>query len=357
MTPSSLDDVTAPIDHPALGRRSASGAMPESVQPMLAAEAPEPFDSTEHVFELMWGGIRAKAHIREGVLRLRARNGRDLTPYFPELVAMPDSVLAQEAILDGEIIAVDAQGQPAFELLRPRLQLMADAFGNTKDAFAALPAEFKAKRIAGQLMYQASDALWLDGRSLIDRPLWQRKNRLHEVIKPGPEFAAVDFVDDEGVAFYEAVLERKLEGIVAKQKASIYTPGLKSTSWLQIRALRSGDFVVGAYTIGGARRRGEPFSQLLLGGFTENRFEYVGAVSGGLSDREAGDLIARLEPLHAEESPFHDPPPVQRLVYWTRPEAVCHVRFSEWSRDGHLRFPIFSALRPDLDATDCQLDD
>jgi bifunctional non-homologous end joining protein LigD len=356
MTPSSLDDVTAPIDHPALGRRSASGSMPDSIQPMLAAEAPEPFDSAEHVFELMWGGIRAMAHIRDGVVRLRARNGRDLTPYFPELVAMPDAVLAEEAILDGDVIAVDPQGQPAFELLRPRLQLMADAFGGRKDAFAALSAEFKAKRIAGQLIYQASDALWLDGRSLIDRPLWQRKNRLHEVIKPGPEFAAVDFVDDEGVAFYEAVLERKLEGIVAKQKASVYTPGLKSTSWLQIRALRSGDFVVGGYTIGGARRRGEPFSQLLLGGYVEGRFEYVGAVSGGLSDREAKDLMARLEPLYAEESPFHDPPPIPRLIYWTRPESVCRVRFSEWSRDGHLRFPIFSALRPDLNAADCQLD-
>src|ERR1700674_1342074 len=217
MPPSSLDDVTPPIDHPALGRRSASGNMPDSVQPMLATEASEPFDSIEHVFELMWGGIRAMAHIRDGVVRLRARNGRDLTPYFPELIGLPDTVLAQEAILDGEIIAVDAQGQPAFELLRPRLQLMADAFGGRRDALAALPAEFKAKRIAGQLMYQASDALWLDGRSLIDRPLWQRKNRLHEIIKPGPEFAAVDFVNDEGVAFYEAVLERKLEGIVAKQ--------------------------------------------------------------------------------------------------------------------------------------------
>lgn len=356
MTPSSLDDVTAPIDHPALGSRSATGRMPESVQPMLAAEAPEAFDSTEHVFELMWGGIRAMAYIRDGVVRLRARNGRDLTPYFPELIAMPDAVLAPEAILDGEIIAVDAQGQPAFELLRPRLQLMADALDGVGDAFAELLPEFKVKKVAGQLMYQAIDALWLDGRSLIERPLWQRKNRLHDVVRPGPEFAAVDFVDDEGVAFYDAVLERKLEGIVAKRKASVYTPGLKSESWLQIRALRSGDFVVGGYTIGSQRRRGEPFSQLLLGGYDDGRFEYVGAVSGGLSDHEAHDVIACLEPLHAEQSPFHDAPPIQRLIYWTRPEAVCHVRFSEWARDGHLRFPIFSALRPDLNALDCQLD-
>jgi bifunctional non-homologous end joining protein LigD len=355
MTPSSLDDVPAPIDHPALGRRSESGRMPDIIQPMLAAEGTEPFDSPDHIFELMWGGVRAVAYVRDGVVRLRARNGRDLTPYFPELIAIPDAIGAADAILDGEIIAVDAQGEPAFELLRPRLRAMADAERGVRDSFTDLPVEFKIKRVAAQVMYQAFDVLWLDGRSLIERPLWQRKNRLHDVIKAGPEFAAVDFVDDEGVAFFEAVQERKLEGVVAKQKASLYTPGHRSKSWLQIRALRSGDFVIGGYTIGGARRRGEPFSQLLLGGYDEGRFEYVGAVSGGLSDVEARELIARLEPLHEDESPFHDPPPIPRLIYWTRPEAVCRVRFSEWSRDGHLRFPIFSALRPDLAAADCLL--
>lgn len=356
MTHSSLDDVTTPIDHPALGRSSGSGRMPEAIQPMLAAEAPEPFDSPEHIFELMWSGVRTMAYVRDGVARLRARNGVDLTPYFPELVALPGGVRANDAILDGEIIAIDGQGQPALELLRPRLQAVADAVGGRRDSLASLPAEFTIKRVAGQLMYQAFDVLWLDGHSLIEQPLWQRKNRLHNVISAGPEFAAVDFVDDEGVAFFDAVVDRKLEGVVAKQKASVYTPGRRSKSWLQIRALQSGDFVIGGYTIGGARRRGEPFSQLLLGGYTEGRFEYVGAVSGGLSDREAKDLVARLEPLHADESPFDDPPPIPRLIYWTRAETVCRVRFSEWSPDGHLRFPIFSALRPDLAAAACLLD-
>ena len=356
MTPSSLDDVPAPIEHPALVRSSGSERMPDAIQPMLAAEAPEPFDSPEYIFELMWSGVRAVAYVRDGLVRLRGRNGVDLTPYFPGLLAIPDGLQANDAILDGEIIAIDAQGQPAFELLRRPLQAVADAAGGGPGSLAGLPAELTVKRLTGQLMYQAFDVLWLDGRSLIERPLWQRKNRLHDVIKPGPEFAAVDFVDDEGVAFFEAVMDRKLEGVVAKQKASVYTPGRRSKSWLQIRALQSGDFVIGGYTIGGARRRGEPFSQLLLGGYAEGRFEYVGAVSGGLSDREAKELIARLEPLHAEESPFHDPPPIPRLIYWTRPEAVCRVRFSEWSPDGHLRFPIFSALRPDLAAADCLLD-
>jgi bifunctional non-homologous end joining protein LigD len=160
-------------------------------------------------------------------------------------------------------------------------------------------------------------------------------------------------VDDEGIAFFDAVVQRRLEGIVAKQKNSTYTPGRRSKSWQEIRSLESGDFVVGGYTFGGARRKGEPFSQLLLGGYADGRFEYVGAVSGGLTDAEARQLVAHMEPLVADESPFFDTPQIPRLIYWTRPEIVCHVRFSEWSRDGQLRFPIFSALRPDIDAADC----
>ena len=139
MTASSLDDAPAPIDHPALGRRANSERMPGAIRPMLATDAPEPFDSTEHIFELMWGGMRTITYVRNGIAQLRARNGIDLTPYFPELIAIPDSVGAHDAILDGEIIAVDAQGQPAFELLRPRLQAMADATNAKRGAFSDLP--------------------------------------------------------------------------------------------------------------------------------------------------------------------------------------------------------------------------
>jgi len=345
MTPSSTDEPASIASH-----RSASAAMPRDIAPMLAEDAHEPFDSRDHIFELMWGGLRAIAYIRDGHMRLVGRNGSDLTPHFPELSMIPGMIDAREAILDGEIVVINSEGAPDFDALRPRLHAIAAPDD-------AVPADFtKPRKVAGQLCYQAFDILWLDGRSLTDRPLWQRKNRLHNAIRPCSEFAAVDFVDDEGVAFFEAVLQRRLEGIVAKQKASEYTPGRRSRAWLQVRALQSGDFVIGGYTFGGARRRGEPFSQLLLGGYAEGRFEYVGAVSGGLTDAEAKQLVALLEPLVVDTSPFHDPPPIPRLIYWTQPQLVCHVRFSEWSRDGYLRFPIFSALRPDLAPAHCTLD-
>ncbi|MEX2247562.1 MAG: hypothetical protein WEC75_12860 [Dehalococcoidia bacterium] len=322
--------------------------MPESARPMLASRASEPFDSTEFIFELLWGGIRAMAFVRDGYARLAGSNGRDLTPLFPELASLPELLHAREAILDGEIVALDAQGTPAFELLRPRLHALA----------AGVPADaVKPKRIAGQLTFQASDILWLDGRSLVEMPLWQRKNRLHDAITPAPEFAAVDFVDDEGVAFFEAVLERRLDGIVAKRKNSAYRAGERSRDWLEVRALQAADFVVGGYTFGGARRKGEPFGQLLVGAYAGARagekLEFVGAVSGGLSDAEAKRLVALLEPLVVDAPPFAESPDIPRLIYWTQPSMACRVRFSEWSREGLLRFPIFSALRPDVDAASC----
>jgi bifunctional non-homologous end joining protein LigD len=331
-----------------------SVSMPDTLRPMLASAAAEPFDSNEFIFELMWGGVRAVAFVRDGHLKLRGRNGRDLAPYLPELTAIPEQLGAREAILDGEIIVVDGQGQPAFDALRPRLHAMFEMPRGLVDE--PPPELMKPQKVAGQICYQAFDIVWLDGRSLTEKLLWQRKNRLHDIIRPSAEFAAVDFVDDEGLAFFEAVLQRRLEGVVAKRKVSQYVTGRQSRDWLEVRALQSGDFVVGGYTFGGARRKGEPFSQLLLGGYDEGRFEYVGAVSGGMTDNEARELVSMLEPLVSEKPPFIDPPPVPRLIYWTKPELVCHVRFSEWSRDGHLRFPIFSALRPDLAADECVLD-
>jgi DNA ligase D-like protein (predicted ligase) len=319
---------------------------------MLAVHADEPFDSPDHLFELAWGGVRAMAYIRDGKLRLRGRNGRDLAMDFPELQLIPGMVKASEAILDGEIVVIESDGAPAFDALPPRLHNIVAA----GTAGEPPPELTKPRKLAGAVCYQAFDVIWLDGRSLAEKPLWQRKNRLHEIVRAGDGFAAVDFVNDEGVAFFEAVVQRKLEGIVARRKVSTYEPGVRSKNWLEVKAMQTGDFVVGGFTYGGTLRKGDAFGQLLLGAWEKGRFEYVGAVSGGLSDADARQLVRMLESRVIDQPAFAAPPPIARLIYWTKPELVCHVRYSEWSRDGLLRFPIFSMLRPDLDAADCVVD-
>jgi len=345
MSSSSIDEPTS-----IASRRGAAVTMPMSIAPMLAREAPEPFDSRDHIFELMWGGVRAIAFVRDSAVRLAGSNGINMTAHFPELAGIADRLNCYEAILDGEIVAVDAQGHPHFDALRPRLLAMALPEGEPPIEFA------RPRSVAGQISYQAFDLLWLNRHAQTSKALWQRKNKLHDIVRPSPEFAAVDFVDDEGIAFFDAVLERKLEGIVARRKFSEYTPGVRSRDWLEVRAQESGEFVVGGYTFGGTRRKGEPFDQLLLGAYSDGALEYVGAVSGGLTDAEARQVVSVLEPHVVDAPAFADPPPVARLVYWTAPRIVCRVRFSEWSRDGHLRFPIFSALRPDIEAASCVTD-
>jgi bifunctional non-homologous end joining protein LigD len=186
----------------------------------------------------------------------------------------------------------------------------------------------------------------------MDQPLVERRNRLHERLKPHRAVQAADFVLNDGIAFFDAVAAHRLEGIIAKEKQSPYLAGEQSNAWREVRAIRTGEFVIGGYTFGGGMRK-DPISTLLLGAYDEGHLRYIGQVSVGCSDREARQLLELLTPLHTGDSPFGDAPNVARFLYWCRPELACHIRFSEWTRDGLLRFPVFVAPRPDVPIEDC----
>jgi len=305
---------------------------------MLPILAPEPFDSPDHLFELKWGGVRALAYVRGSQLRLQGSNLRDITPFFPELVTLPRQLRAKEALLDGEIVALGPQGYPDFEVLRSRLAVSASAATE--------------RRAGAAVSYQVFDLLFLNGGSLLDQPLRERRASLREVLEASRSARACDFIENDGIAFFEAAVEHKLEGIVAKDKGSRYFPGRRSPAWLEIRSLQAGEFVIGGYTFGGGPRR-DVFHGLLLGAYRGGRLRYVGQVTGGYSDNEARDLIRVLSKMHTARSSFVDPPAIQRFIFWVRPEVVCQVRFSHWSPQGRLRFPVFRAIRPDLSPEDC----
>lgn len=323
------------------GHRAGLAALEASqagaLRPMLPVVVEEPFDSPDYIFEVKWGGVRAIARLERGEVRLHGRNLRDLTPLYPELAALARCLRAERAVVDGEIIAWGAEALPAFELLRPRL---------------LRPETPAARARRSPVIYQVFDLLELDGRSLLRQPLFQRRNLLHAHLVPGRVVQVADFVRDDGSAFFEAIARHGLEGMVAKDKHSPYLPGQRSDAWKEVRALRSGDFVVGGYTFGGGRRR-EPVGSLLLGVYQDSRLEFVGQVSIGGTRREARLLLKLLTPLQTERCPFVQPPRVPRLLYWCRPELVCHVRYGEWGPDGRLRFPVFVAPRPDVPPDDC----
>jgi len=319
---------------PAARRQPGPGAarLSAQIKPMLATAAVEPFDSPDHIFELKLDGVRAIAFVEAGEVRVLNRRLDDVRSQFPQFADMPGRIKAKSVVLDGEIVALDREGRTSLPLLQERLQ------GKS-----------------GPLTYQVFDILHLEGASLMHLPLARRKTTLHQVVSASDFLQACDFVDGEGIAFFEAAAEHGLEGIVAKEKASPYRPGERSPAWRTVKAFCADDFVIGGYAFGGGRRA-EPLTALLVGQYDGERLVHVGDVSGPFQEDAARWLLSLLQPIHTQECPFAEPPSLARFIYWCWPELVCRVRYSEWTRQGKLRFPLFVALRPDVPPRECLLE-
>ena len=313
--------------------------LPSTIKPMLGRMARHPFDSPKHIFELKWDGMRALAFIEGGELKLFSRNARNVTTQFPELAGMPSQVKSGPVVLDGEIVCLDEQNRPNFFQLQQRLQV---------------------KRVGlkqkSPLHFIAFDLLYVDGRSVMKEPLVDRKNRLQDVLNPTEIILPCEFVETDGTAFFQATCDLGLEGIMAKDKKSIYVPGQRSAHWLKIKRVRESEFVIGGYSFGGARK--ELFSSLLLGLYDDQRrLNYVGSVGTGFSDAEARVIYTELQRRHSEDRPFATQPDVKKLIFWCRPELVCQVEYGEFTPGGNLRYPIYLRLRDDKDPEDCTLTD
>ncbi len=313
----------------------------DRLRPMFPAKGDEPFDSTDWLFELKWDGVRALAFIDGDKVVLRGQNGSEITGAYLELQGLPAQLKGDNAVLDGDIVALGKAGHPDMELLRPRLNDLLQ--GQPQGPY-------------GPITYQVSDILALDGRLLTDLPLWERKNVLHSHFEPSGFAQVAEFVDSEGVAFFDAVCEQNLAGMVAKRKQSIYQPGRKSNDWLEIQSLDVGHFVIGGYTFGGGQKK-EAFQALLLGAYDdEGALQYVGRATAGLSTPEAWRTVQMLEGLYTADCPFADPPSLNRLSYWCEPKLVCQVRLGERTRSGEFRFVIFVSLRPDMSPLECRIE-
>lgn len=317
-----------------------AGPFPRLIEPMLAVLGGEPFDSPRHIFEVKWDGVRVLAFLSGGRVRLQDRYGRDATGRYPELVVLDRHVGGSDVILDGEVVVLDERGRPDFSRLR--LRLAADATA--------------APRLAAEapVTYQTFDVLYKDGRSLMGYPLWRRKNVLHQLVRPGESVRTPDFVEREGVAFFEAAREHDLEGIIAKERESVYRPGQRSPAWLKVKVYQKEEFAIGGYTFGGGRGK-RPLQSLLLGAHDpQGRLVYVGEVTVGEPD--GGEALPALDALQSSQCPFPDVPRLPRLIFWCRPELAATVRFGEWTPEGQLQFAVFEGLRPDVPAASCLLE-
>jgi bifunctional non-homologous end joining protein LigD len=304
--------------------------MTSRYQPMLAGTAPAPFSGSEWLFEIKWDGVRALATVA-GTVSLRSRNEIELTGRFPELAEL--NTLAPRTVLDGEIVVMSG-GKPDMQALLSRLQ------GKTPGSVAA------------PVTYIVFDILERDGKDLTGLPLSERREQLMAAVREGPHVVISEPVDGNGEDYYRAAVAQGLEGVMAKRKDSRYEPGVRSGTWLKIKALKTCDCVVAGYTPGQGGR-GPAFGALLLGLYGNGSLIPVGKVGTGFSDQLLTDLMEKFAPLQTVVPQL---PGVRGKVVWLEPVLVCEVVYMEMTKDRKLRMPRFIRLRTDKPATACTLD-
>ncbi|MGH2364264.1 MAG: non-homologous end-joining DNA ligase [Chloroflexota bacterium] len=315
--------------------------LPRVIEPMLASLAPKPFSDPDWLFEPKWDGIRAIALVSQGKVRLLSRHGNDLTAQYPELASLAAGLAADQAALDGEIVAYDDRGLPNFHTLQRRMNLTAKS-------------EIERIRQEIPVAYQAFDLLHLNGHDLMGLPLIQRKALLRRTILPHAFIFFCGHVEERGEAFFQGAIEQGLEGMVAKLKRSPYLPGKRSRSWLKLKGVQTVDCVVGGWTDGqGARKE---LGALALGMYLPTgRLRYITNCGSGFDDASLRQTLELLRAGQQPDMPFDAPPDAPGHYHWTDPRQVCEVKFSNWTPDAHLRHPVFVRLRPDKQPGECLL--
>ena len=319
----------APKDHPLEGR----------LPPMLASSADEPFDSPAFSYEPKWDGVRTLAFVDGGVVRLQTRNLLDCTAQYPEAHGIAEALTgAYQAIVDGEIVALDEKGVPSFQRLQPRMHVQDES-------------AVKRLRRSTPVRYHVFDLLWLDGEDLGRQPLHERQRRLEEVLTPMGAIARAEPFVGTGKALFAAVREQGLEGIVAKRLDSPYTFG-RSAAWIKIKSQKTLDCVIGGWTAGQGGRQ-STLGSLLLGVYRDGKLVPVGHVGTGFDERTLRDLLAKLTERESPTCPFEPKPRVNQPARWCLPELVCEVHYTELTNDATLRHPTFRGLRADIDPKGC----
>lgn len=310
---------------------------PDAFEPMLATSTRTAFDSADWVFEPKWDGVRTVARIDGEELRLASRRGRNVSALYPEVATLPHQLSGTNAIIDGEIVALDAKGRPSFELIQRRFT----AARATPRLIASTPVDFL-----------AFDLLWLDGESLVQRPLQERRALLERNLVPGGSVQISPQIAEHGISFFEAAATRGLEGIMAKRLGSIYEPGRRSRDWLKIKATKQQDCVVIGWSSGAAGEIGS----LLCAVVDKDGLRFAGHCGTGFSRATSATLHRVLGPLEVPQPPIAGPLRDDidtKGVHWVRPEVVCAVEYMEFTSQGSMRAASFKGLRDDKSPEEC----
>jgi bifunctional non-homologous end joining protein LigD len=315
--------------------------LPQQVKPMLARLGDLPANDERWAYEIKWDGVRAIGYAEGGRLRLESRNGNDITPRYPELLSLGRALASTEAVLDGEVVAFDDSGRPSFQKLQGRMHLTS---------------EHVVRRLAASdpVAYLIFDLLWLDGRSLMELPYLERRERLIALGLQGDRWQTPAHHLGDGAALLEASRAQGLEGIIAKRRDCPYTAGRRSPTWVKVKNVRRADVVVGGW-LPGEGRRSERFGALVVGFYEDGELRYAGRVGTGFDEAELRRLQGLMEPLALQASPFagRQPPRETRFV---EPVLVAAVVYGEWTQTRTLRHPVYKGLRDDVEPTSVGFD-
>jgi bifunctional non-homologous end joining protein LigD len=320
-------------------RAAPASALPAFVEPMKAKLVAAP-PRGDWVYEIKFNGWRALALKGGSQARLLSRSEKDLGARFPEIMQSIADLDAADAVLDGEIVALDEKGRSSFQLLQAR------------DIGQSRPPIF----------YYAFDILHLNGRDMRDRPLIERKSRLEKLLKNPPEvirYSATLGKDAE--VLLQQVRELGLEGVIGKRENSTYEPGVRDGSWIKLKLLLEQEFLIGGY-----EARARRSSNLVIVGYYESKkLVFAGKVGTGLSAALFRRLHSRFKKIASDSCPFTDLPDTRveerepsitplemKHCHWVSPEIVCQLRFAEWTRRGRIQEPVFLGLREDETAAD-----
>jgi bifunctional non-homologous end joining protein LigD len=288
---------------------------------MLATLVDGSFDNDDWLFEIKWDGFRAIGEVIKGKAELYSRNNLSFNLRHSEVVDALEE-LPFDAVLDGEVVALDEQGLSRFQFLQN--------WQRDKQ---------------GELVYYVFDILWLDGYDLTQLPLVGRKKILQEILPVNDVIRYSDHVEAKGKDFFEAAKAQGLEGIIAKNKNSTYDADMRSKSWLKIKTtLRQEAVIVGFTEPTGSRPY---FGALVLGIYENGKLEYAGHTGSGFNAKTLKDTWDKLQPLIIDKCPLDIKPKTRMPATWVKPKLICEVKFQEWTQGHIMRQAIFMGLRTD----------
>lgn len=291
-------------------------------------------------YELKLDGVRIVADKRGDAVALTYRRSRDATASYPEIADAIRALPFERVVLDGEIVAFDAEGRPDFERLGTRIQVA------TKDARKAA--------VQVPVAYVVFDVLAVGDRDVRGLPLEARKAILERVLA-GERSSLLRIAPtfDSGVELFALCREKRLEGVVAKRHGSSYRVGERTTDWLKIKCELEADFVIVGWAEGEGRRA--QLGALDLAAWEDGKFVIRGAVGSGLDEDTIERLLDVLRPLVVDKPMATGKWNAKKSRFYVRPEIVVSVQYMSFSTDGSLKHPVFRGIRPDLAPEDCTI--